>query len=108
VSSRVIVRVMQGGGEGAVKTMPAPTYLPRLGDPAGPARGPDRPPRPAAHGSNYYSKTKRKRDSSSCSGRSDSPGAVDPGPCPPWHNTLYPYSRGVIGWVLHCTALHCT
>ena len=100
---------MQGGGEVAVSTMPAPAYIP-LGDPTKALcnggsipglghRAPYRPHRQANPGSNYYSKTKRKRDSSSCSGRSESPpknGETIPAP-PPWHNPTYPYSRGVIG-----------
>ena len=91
---------MQGGGEGAVSTMPAPSYIP-LGDPAKALghRAPYRPHRQANPGSNYYSKTKRKRDSSSCSGRSESPpktGETIPAP-PPWHNPTCPYSRGIIG-----------
>ena len=101
-------RRMQGG-DGDVKTMPAPRYIP-LGDPtkvllcnggAPPGlahRNPYRAHRQTSQGSNYYSKTKRKRDSSSCSGRSESPkNGETVSPPPPWHNPTYPYTRGIIG-----------
>ena len=85
--------------------MPAPSYIP-LGDPTklinmtngnSLRNSPYRAHRQGSQGNNYYSKTKRKRDSSSCSGRSDSPKNVDLPPPPPWHNPTYPYTRGIIG-----------
>ena len=56
-------------------------------------------------GTNYYNRTKRKRDSSSCSnhGHHGAPSCQDQGvpvvPLPPWSDPDYPYSRGIIGWV---------
>ena len=55
-------------------------------------------------GTNYYNRTKRKRDSSSCSnGNHGVTSCQDHGgpvvPLPPWSDPDYPYSRGIIGWV---------
>ena len=55
-------------------------------------------------GTNYYNRTKRKRDSSSCSnGHHGVQSCQDQGgpvvPLPPWSDPDYPYSRGIIGWV---------
>ena len=99
VTEPVRALVMQGVLEGDVRTMPAPSYIP-LGETLLNAntRNPYRHThRQTSQGSNYYSKTKRKRDSSSCSGRSDSPPSADVPAPPPWHNPVYPYSRGIIG-----------
>ena len=55
-------------------------------------------------GTNYYNRTKRKRDSSSCSnGHHGVQSCQDQGgpvvPLPPWSDPDYPYSRGIIGGV---------
>ena len=63
-------------------------------------------------GTNYYNRTKRKRDSSSCSnghhGAQSCQDQVGPVvPLPPWSDPDYPYSRGIIGWVhLHNQRVH--
>jgi len=102
--------------DGDVKTMPAPSYIPLEGLPGRNSPGPRYLHRAQRHqnGSNYYNRTKRKRDSSSCStgtysGRSDSPRTSIQASLhkpntnaivtnlPPWSDPLYPYSRGTLG-----------
>ena len=83
---------MQEDAGGAVKTLAAPSYLPLE---VGGGRGQHRPYR-HQYPSNHYNRTKRKRDSSSCSNgavRSNSPGTS----LPPWTDPIYPYSKGIIG-----------
>jgi len=111
-----VLKVMQNL-DGDVKTMPAPSYIPLEGHPGRTSPGQRYINRPYRHqnSSNYYNRTKRKRDSSSCStgnysGRSDSPrtstqsspqnkaNTNDIGAnLPPWSDPLYPYSRGTLG-----------
>ena len=82
--------------KGDVATMPAPAFIPLDLSAVHHAR-------PHRQHGNYYNRTKRKRDSSSQSGRSSSPGPAEPSPAnlPPWSDPLYPYSRGTVGWVKH-------
>jgi len=104
---------------GVVKSQPAPSYIPlgcgvtngvsHMLPPGGEPRHPYIP-RHHQKGSkgvganNYYNRTKRKRDSSSCSsGLGGSPCSTPhpqngvPANLPPWSDPLYPYSRGIIG-----------
>eukprot|EP00092_Neocalanus_flemingeri_P101775 GFUD01130119.1.p1 GENE.GFUD01130119.1~~GFUD01130119.1.p1 ORF type:complete len:436 (+),score=57.99 GFUD01130119.1:50-1357(+) len=102
--------------DGDVKTMPAPSYIPLEGLGGRNSPGPRYINRPHRHqnASTYYNRTKRKRDSSSCStgnysGRSDSPRTSSQASpqksntntivtnLPPWSDPLYPYSRGTLG-----------
>lgn len=102
---------------GVVKGPPAPSYIPlgsRVNNGVSHILPPGVEPRPAylprhhqkgsqgGGANNYYNRTKRKRDSSSC-GVGGSPCSTPhpqnglPANLPPWSDPLYPYSRGIIG-----------